>query len=97
VVEQIEQHPETHDQGQWHSACGTKHCAAGWAVQLAGDAGKLLEHYTSTSTAALLLLRAAHGEIKGALPFGGSDDPLPWLRELAARQPQAAPTTETAE
>ena len=30
TVNQICQHPETHDQLTWHSQCGTKHCVAGW-------------------------------------------------------------------
>jgi hypothetical protein len=77
VLQQIERHPETHDQSMWHSACNTKHCVAGWAVQLAGDVGAAAEERLCTATAARLLLG---GEDH---PFGEFDDPLPWLRERA--------------
>jgi hypothetical protein len=36
AVNQILAHPETWDQSQWHSHCGTKHCIAGWCQILAG-------------------------------------------------------------
>lgn len=36
VLEQIENHPETWDQTDWHSDCGTAHCFAGWAQILSG-------------------------------------------------------------
>jgi len=35
VLAQIESHPETWDQGQWH--CGTAHCFAGWVQILSGQ------------------------------------------------------------
>ena len=34
VLDQIEQHPDTWDQSQWH--CGSTHCFAGWAQLLSG-------------------------------------------------------------
>lgn len=36
AINQILKHPETWDQGKWHSDCGTKHCLAGWCQILAG-------------------------------------------------------------
>jgi hypothetical protein len=36
AVNQILAHPETWDQSNWHSPCGTKHCIAGWCQILAG-------------------------------------------------------------
>jgi acetyltransferase-like isoleucine patch superfamily enzyme len=84
VLRQIVDHPETYDQGVWHSECGTQHCAAGWAVVLAGDAGRALESRVGTRAAAEMLLRSAHGDI-GWCPFGADDDPRPWLRDLAER------------
>ncbi len=36
VINQIIDHPETWDQGQDHSDCGTKHCILGWAQVLSG-------------------------------------------------------------
>lgn len=36
VVEHIIDHPETHNQGVYVTACGTTACVAGWAVALSG-------------------------------------------------------------
>jgi hypothetical protein len=66
----------------WHSDCGTKHCFAGWAVTLAGEAGKAAEGRLETAPAARLLL-------------GGSDHPfdeedggrvIPWLEARVAEE-----------
>jgi len=35
VIEIIESQPNSWDQKNWHSECGTKHCVAGWAQILA--------------------------------------------------------------
>ena len=42
----------------WH-ACETTHCRAGWAVTLAGEAGKALETETSTLFAAMMIYKAS--------------------------------------
>ena len=55
VLEQIEAHPESHDQLAWHSPCGTQHCVAGWFVTLAGPEGRALEDRFGTRVAATLL------------------------------------------
>lgn len=35
VLEQVEEHPETHSQAFFQSPlCGTQHCIAGWAIAL---------------------------------------------------------------
>jgi hypothetical protein len=34
IIEQIEKHPETWKQSEWH--CGTAHCYAGWAQIFSG-------------------------------------------------------------
>ena len=36
AVNQILAHPETWNQKEWHSECGTKHCIAGWCQILSG-------------------------------------------------------------
>ena len=56
IVAQIAAHPETHDQTTWHSACGTKHCVAGFATHLSGALGRYLDRQLGTATAATLLL-----------------------------------------
>jgi hypothetical protein len=42
----------------WHT-CETTHCRAGWAVFLAGQAGKELEEKTSTLFAAMQIYKAS--------------------------------------
>ena len=45
VVNHILQHPETWNQGVYHSRCGTRHCVAGWAQIMGGrDANKDTAH-----------------------------------------------------
>ncbi len=36
AINQILLHPETWQQSNWHSGCGTKHCIAGWCQILSG-------------------------------------------------------------
>ncbi len=38
----------------WHT-CGTAHCRAGWAITLAGEAGKALEDRVGPATAGTLI------------------------------------------
>lgn len=47
--------PGALEMGQWHT-CETTHCIAGWAVHLAGAAGKALEAVTSSSCAGAILV-----------------------------------------
>jgi uncharacterized protein YjbI with pentapeptide repeats len=56
VADQIENHPEAHEQSAWHSECGTSHCAAGWTTTKAGSLGRHLERQYGCSAAAHLLL-----------------------------------------
>ena len=48
------------DMRTWHT-CQTTHCRAGWAVTLAGKAGKELEDRLSTPVAAMLIYKASTG------------------------------------
>ena len=45
--------------GIWHHDCGTRHCRAGWAVVLAGEAGRTLERQHGTPTAAAMIYLAS--------------------------------------
>ena len=45
----------------WH--CGTSHCRAGWAVELAGEEGKALEERLGTPAAANLIYLASDPNI----------------------------------
>jgi hypothetical protein len=56
--------PGALDMGQWHNACGTAHCRAGWVVTLAGDEGKALERRIGTPAAATLIYLASDPTIE---------------------------------
>jgi hypothetical protein len=75
VLEQITGHLESLDMRSWHSDCGTKHCFAGWAVTLAGEAGKAAEKRLDTASAARFLLGGSEH------PFESheGDEVIPWL------------------
>jgi len=79
VAAQIQVNPDTYDQMNWHSDCGTRHCAAGWCCVLA-DVPKEIEERLGTKHAALLALGLPLGT---DAPFEGYHNPLPWLRKLA--------------
>ena len=46
------------EMGSWHT-CETTHCRAGWAVVLAGNAGRLLEAQMGSSAAGALITQAS--------------------------------------
>ena len=48
--------------GEWHT-CETTHCRAGWAIQLAGDAGRLLEEQHGAAIAGTLIYQASTGRV----------------------------------
>ena len=46
----------------WHT-CETTHCRAGWAIQLAGEAGRVLESVFGPSVAGALIYQASCGYV----------------------------------
>jgi hypothetical protein len=56
VAQQVLGQPDCLNMDHWHSECGTTHCLAGWAIQQAGPAGKILEKLHGPYLAGLLLL-----------------------------------------
>jgi hypothetical protein len=84
IVTQIEAHPETHDQGTWHSSCGTKHCVAGFATHLSGALGKFLDKQLGTSTAAVLLLWREGAELPSFAADASDEETIGRLRAMAA-------------
>lgn len=48
--------------GSWH-ACATTHCRAGWAITLAGEAGKALEQRVGPPAAGSLIYLASVGYV----------------------------------
>ena len=62
--------PEALDMKNWHSSCGTAHCRAGWAVALAGAAGKKFEDKLGdTAAAAYAIYWASDPSLKNAPDF----------------------------
>lgn len=47
----------------WHTDCGTTHCRAGWAIELAGEAGKRLEEKYGSAVAGALIYFASTGSV----------------------------------
>jgi uncharacterized protein YjbI with pentapeptide repeats len=84
IVAQIEANPETWQQDTWHSACGTRHCIAGFATHLSGDLGKFLETNMGTATAATLLLWREGVELPSFAGAASEDETLGRLRAMAA-------------
>ena len=61
VAEAVGARGERLDMQRWHNGCGTTHCRAGWAITLAGDAGKALEQRVGPSVAGALIYFASTG------------------------------------
>ncbi len=55
VAEAALENPAALEMGAWHT-CKTTHCIAGWAIQLAGKQGHLLEKKHGPQTAGAILL-----------------------------------------
>ena len=74
--------PDALDMGTWHT-CGTTHCRAGWAVHLAGEAGKALERFHNTALAAQLIYRESGYPISPVRFYDSDEDALEDMRRLA--------------
>jgi hypothetical protein len=79
------------DMGRWHS-CATTHCRAGWAITLAGDAGKALEEEHGPHRAGSIIYRASTGRVPHF--FTDDDAALADIRACAEREALAAAETE---
>jgi len=47
VLEQIRTNPETYDQAEFETACGTKRCVAGWAAHFHGYKVRVSKYFHS--------------------------------------------------
>jgi len=66
----------------WHT-CANTHCRAGWAVTLAGEAGKKLEAFHNTELAAMLIYRESGYQINPARFYDTNEDALADMKRLA--------------
>ena len=74
--------------GNWHS-CDTTHCRAGWAVHLAGEAGRALEAFHDTPLAAYLIYKAS-SPVKVSFPrfYENNDTALADMKRCAEEEAQ---------
>lgn len=78
------------EMGQWHT-CETTHCRAGWAITLAGEAGRALEAKYGPHGAGRMIYLASTGHAPHF--FASNTRALEDLRERAAGDPAAAKET----
>jgi hypothetical protein len=69
----------------WHT-CETTHCRAGWAITLAGDAGRKLEAQTTPYLAGRLIYEASRPGVPCPDFFAENDKALADIRRCAAEQ-----------
>jgi hypothetical protein len=69
--------------------CETTHCRAGWAVTLAGEAGKALEARFNWELAAMLIYRESGSPINPARFYDSNEDALADMKRLAEEEAAA--------
>ena len=71
----------------WHT-CETVHCIAGWAVVLAGDAGRVAENLLGTNAAGALIINESCPYLNGKVPnFTSSNkEGMRFIEECAAKE-----------
>lgn len=84
IYEAVSQ-PNALDMGGWHT-CETTHCRAGWAVHLAGPAGKALEQFHDTELAAMLIYRESGSPINPARFYDSNEAAMADIKACAARE-----------
>jgi hypothetical protein len=83
ILDQLDSHPESFDMSRWHNSCGTAHCEAGWAVVMAGDAGRELEKKIGTANAGTLIFAKSCGYVPNF--YASNDEALADLRARCGR------------
>ena len=64
------------EMGDWHS-CDTTHCRGGWAIYLAGEAGRVLEAKTNSLFAAIQILKASSPiRVSNPMFFVGNEESM---------------------
>jgi len=77
------------DMGSWHT-CGTSHCRAGWAVTLAGDAGRRLEVKVGPSAAGALIYAMSRPDQRVPDFYQGDAAALADIQRCAEADPRPA-------
>ena len=68
--------------GAFHT-CETTHCRAGWAITLAGEAGKALEAFHNSELAAMLIYSASGYDINPARFYDEDTAAMADMKRLA--------------
>ena len=73
----------------WHT-CETTHCRAGWAIQLAGAPGRVLEACLGPNAAGALIHVASCPQLEGKVPnfLDTNENALADIKRLAALEPE---------
>jgi hypothetical protein len=77
----------TLDMSAWHK-CQTTHCRAGWAITLAGDAGRDLEERVGSHRAGIAIYRASTGRVPNF--FASTERALEDIKACAATAEDAS-------
>ena len=83
ILSAIESPNHSLEMRSWHT-CETTHCRAGWAIHLAGEAGKMLEERIGSAAAGALIYHASAGYVPNF--YAGNADALEDIRTHAAQQ-----------
>lgn len=75
----------------WH-ACETTHCRAGWAIHLAGPAGRVLERCVGSSLAGAIIHLVSCPQLECKVPdfYASNDDAMADIKRLAEMEPEIA-------
>ena len=84
----------TLEMSTWHT-CETAHCRAGWAVHLAGNAGRLLESIYGSEMAGALIHQASCPWLEKVPDFHcGNEAALKDIKTCAAKEKELASVSE---
>ena len=90
IAEAVGESGEHLDMGNWHQPCGTTHCRAGWAIALAGDAGRDLERRMGPDVAGSLIYLASTPRRKIPDFYASNEAALEDIRKCAVESATAS-------
>ena len=73
------------EMARWHG-CGTTHCRGGWAITLAGAAGRKLEEATTSELAAILIYQKSRPKMPIPNFYASNADAMADLEACAAKE-----------
>jgi hypothetical protein len=83
ILEILESGEGQIDMSSWHT-CETTHCRAGWAIMLAGEAGRVLEDIYGPSAAGAIIYASSYPDLPIPDFVASDEDALADMRERAA-------------